>query len=132
MRAGRIGGWLEAHAIDLTFTAIAAAWLAYLLHLMRDISYWSDDLLVIEQASSADGFLKKYNGALSVVSMIIDRVGIEIGHFAYWPFIWAGALALLSVPVAYFVTTRRYLGPALSGLLAMYLLWFVEMDPRPA
>lgn len=125
-------GWLLEHAVDLAFLAIAAAWFTYALRLSRGWYFWSDDLAVIHQSGSWNKLLQPYNGALSLVSLIVDRVAAEVGHLSFTPFAVAGALSILAVALSYFFTTRRQFGPPLAAVLSVPLLWFNGMNLRPA
>ena len=123
---------LATHAVELIFMLLAAGWLWYVLRLSRKFYFWSDDLLVIQQAGSWGRLLKPYNGALSLMSLLIDRGAAELGHFSYTPFMIAGALSILAVPVSYFFTTKRQFGPPLAAILALSLLWYDGTNFRPA
>lgn len=136
MRAGdrrvKAYDWLTTHVVEVAFMLLAAGWLWYVLRLTRKLYFWSDDLVVIQQAGSWDRLLKPYNGALSLTSLLIDRGAAELGHFSYTPFMIAGVLSILAVPVSYFFTTKRQFGPPLAAILAMSLLWYDGMSLRPA
>ena len=111
---------------------VFAGWLWYAQHVSHGLYFWSDDLRVIQQAGSWGRLLKPYNGALSTMSLLIDRASAEIGHLSFTPFMIAGALSLVAVPVSYYFTTRRQFGPPFAAVAAMTLLWCREMDLRPA
>lgn len=132
-REGRsdVWGWFAAHAVDAAFALLAAGWLLYILRITRELSFWSDDLFLLDQAGSWRGLIEPYNDHLSVVILSIYRAAAEVGGLSYTPFMIAGALSLLSVPVAYFATTRRMLGPPVAAVLALSLLWYVGIDVRP-
>ncbi len=110
----------------------AAGWLWYVPRLNRGSYVLSDDLPVLQQAGSWGHMLKPYNGALSLVSMLVYRACAEVGHLSYAPFLIAGAVSFVAVPLSYFFTSRRQLGPPVAAILAMPLLWFNGTDFRPA
>lgn len=124
--------WLTAHAVDVAFGLLAVGWLLYVLRITGELYFWSDELRLIEQAGSWGGLIEPYNGALSLVSLSIYRASAELSDLSYTPFMIAGALSLVAVPVSYYLTTRRQLGPPLAAILAMSLLWYDGMSLRPA
>ena len=129
---GTVGRWLGAHPVELVFVVMVGAWLTYVVRLTRRLYFWSDDLRIIEQARSWTGILKPYNGALTVPTLLIDRVSAEFEHLSYTPFIVSGALFLVAPPVAFFFTARRELGPPLAAILAMVPLWYDGVGLRQA
>ena len=58
--------WLSAHAVDVAFGLLALGWLAYILRITGEFSYWDDDLYLVEQGGSWSGLFESYNNHLSV------------------------------------------------------------------
>lgn len=110
----------------------AAAWFAYWMRITGDSYFFVDDWLLIEQAGSLGGMVEQYNGHLSVVILAIYRGLVEVFGFDYTAFRLVATSILAGTAVAYFATTRRYLGPPLAGLLTMSLLWYAGMELYPA
>ncbi|MEO6318348.1 MAG: hypothetical protein ABIP36_06145, partial [Acidimicrobiales bacterium] len=116
----------------MVFGLLAAIWLVEVLTLTREFSFWSDDLFLIDQAGSWGGLIEPYNDHLSPVILTIFRASAELADFSYAPFAVAGAVSLVAVPISFYATARRPMGPPLTAILAMPLLWFDGMNPRPA
>lgn len=123
---------LLARPVEVAFGVLVVGWLVYVLQITRDYYFWADDLRLIDQAGSWRGLVEPYNGHLSIVILSVYRAATELGDLSYTPFVIAGALSLVAVPVSYFVTTRRQLGAPLAAVLAMPLLWQSGMSFRPA
>jgi hypothetical protein len=111
---------------------MVGAWLTYAVRLTRQFYFWSDDLRIIEQSRSWTGILKPYDGALTVPTLLIDRVSAEFAHLSYTPFIVSGAVFLVAAPIAFFFTARRELGPPLAAILALVPLWYDGVSLRQA
>jgi len=124
--------WTLAHSVEVVFGLLAVGRLLHVLRISGDLSFWADDLLLLEQAGSLGGLFEPYNGHMSLVILSTYRVSAELAGLSYLPLVVAGALSLLAVPVGYFVTTRRQLGPPLAALLGVPLLWYEGMSLRPA
>jgi hypothetical protein len=126
------GDWLAAHAVDGAFGLLVAGWLLYVLSITRGFYFWADDLRLIDQSGSWRGLIEPYNGHMSVLMLSVYRVSAELFHLSYTPVGIAGILSLVAVPLSYFITTRRRLGPPLAAILAMPLLWYDGMLVRAA
>jgi hypothetical protein len=129
---GAAGPWLRARSVEVVVGLLALGWLLYILRITGDLSFFSDDLFLIDQAGSFGGLFEPYNKHMSLEILSIYRVSAELGGLAYRPFLVAGALCLVAVPVSYFASTRRQLGPPLAAVLAMPLLWYEGMNFRPS
>lgn len=125
-------GGLGAHAVDVAFGLIAVGWLAYILRITREFSFWSDDLFLIEQAGSFGGLFEPYNDHMSLVILSIYRAAAELASLSYTPFMVAGAVSLISVPVAFYATTRSRLTAPLAAILATPLIWYESANLRPS
>ncbi|MEQ1785561.1 MAG: hypothetical protein ABL966_00800 [Acidimicrobiales bacterium] len=125
-------GGLRAHAVDVAFMVVAVGWLAYILRITREFSFWSDDLFLIEQAGSFGGLFEPYNDHMSLVILSIYRASAELASFSYTPFMVAGALSLIAVPVAFYATTRSRLTAPLAAILATPLVWYESPNLRPS
>lgn len=108
--------------VDVAFAALVTAAFAYAVWTTRDYYFWVDDWLLIRQSGSVGGIVDHYNGHLSIVILGLYRVLIEVFGFEYVPFRIVGLLCLFSLPVAYYATTRRRLGPPLAAVLGLSLL----------
>ena len=91
--------------------------------------FWSDDLPLIDQAGSWGGLIKPYNGHMSVLILSIYRASAELSGLSYTPFMIAGALSLVAVPVSYFLTTRTSARAAARRDHGDALLWYDGMRP---
>ena len=101
--------WLEAHSVEVVFTLLVAVAFAYTVRITSHFYYFADDWQVLQQAGSVSRFLDPYNGSLSLVSMVNDRVLAEVFGLRYTPERVVGLLVLYSIPVTFLFTTRRYL-----------------------
>jgi hypothetical protein len=128
----KFGDRLAAHAVDGAFGLLVAGCVLYLLSITWGFFYWADDLRLINQSGSWHGLIEPYNGHMSVLILSVYRVSAELFHLSFTPFIFVGVLSLVAVPVSYFITTRRQLGPPLAAILAMPLLWYDGMLVRAA
>lgn len=128
----KIRTWLVAHPVEIVFALLVAATFAYGIRITGGSYFWLDEWLYVRQGRSLSGLFSQYNGHLSVVVLAIYQALTEAFGFAYTPFRVAGLLALMAVPTAYFVSTRRALGAPLAALAAMPLLWFSGMSLFPA
>jgi hypothetical protein len=124
--------WVASHLVDLAFGLLAIAWLWYVMRINRDMSFWSDDLRVIDQAGTLGGLFEPYNQHMSLVPLASNRLLAEVSDLAFTPFMVFGALSYLAVSVTYYATTRRQLGPPLAALLSLLLLFADGLITRPA
>jgi hypothetical protein len=115
--------WLADHPVDLAVGAMVIAAFGYAFRLTGSSYFWADDLRLIRQGGSLGGLVDQYNGHLSVVILTVYRGLIEIAGFSYAPFRVVGFLILLSVPMAYYLTTKGRLTPPVAALVTLPLLW---------
>lgn len=127
-----VGSWLAAHSVEIVFFTLIGGAFAYLLRISRDGYFQGDDWLLIRQSGSVGGLLEPYNDHLSVTILAVYRALVEVFGFSYWPFQVVGLVALMGVPVAYFLTTRRTWGPPLAAILALSMLGFNNLEFYPA
>jgi hypothetical protein len=120
------------HPVDVAIGLIAVAWLVYAVRITRDHYFWADDLRLLEQAGSLGGLFEPYNTHMSLTILSIYRAAAEIGSLSYTPFMVAGLLCTLAIPVTYYATTRRLLGATLAALLALPLFWTEGLTLRTA
>lgn len=128
----RLVSWLAVHSVDLAFAAIIGTWFAYLLRLTADGWFYLDDWGLIEQSGSFEGLFQPFNKHLSLAILVIYRVLAEAFGFDYGPYRTVGLLCLLAVPVSFFWTNRRLLGPPLAAIASLSMLAFTNHELRPA
>ena len=127
-----VGSWLTGHAVEVVFAAIIVGLFVWFLRSGADLYFIGDDWPLLFQGGSFQGMLDPYNGHLSVTILAIYRILIEGFGFSYWPFRVTGLVCLLAIPVSYFVTTRRLLGPPVAALAALSLLSYSDLDLSPS
>jgi hypothetical protein len=132
IRGGSAYAWLRDHAVEVVFVLLAAFWFWYVMRISSRFYFWADDLKLIQRGRSWSGMIRPYNGALALSSSLFDRISAEVGGLSYGAFLIPGALCIVAVPLSYFFTTRRQLGAAVAGVMAMPLLWYDGMNLRPA
>jgi hypothetical protein len=131
-RRRRIDEVLAGRAVDVVVVALVAGWALYALRITDHLTYWSDDLSLVQQSGSFSDWFEPYNGHMSLAILALYRVAAEVSDFSYRPFTVIGVAVLAAVPLTYFATTRRQLGPLLAGLLALPLLLYPEVTLRAA
>ena len=92
---------------------------AVAVHLWRIIShgyFFLDDWGLIDQSGSLGGMVQPYNDHMSLVILVVYRALVEAFGFVYRPFRTVGLVCLFpAIPVSFYVTTRRLLGPPLAA-----------------
>lgn len=110
---------------------VCATTVAYLR--LTDAAYFGfDDWRLILEAGSLEGIVEPYNDHLSITILAVYRALVEVFGFSYTPFRVVGLLCLAGVPLAFYVTTRRSLGPLLAALAGLSLLAFGNIELYPA
>ena len=109
------------HPTDVAMMAVLGGFAV--LGALRTSGYYfvSDELLMIQQASSASGFVTPYNGHLSLVVLAVLRALVEGFGFRHEPFQVLAVAGVLAPPLALYVTTRPRLGRWLAGVLSLSL-----------
>lgn len=115
--------WLAAHPADLGFAFVVSLWMFDSLRITREYYFWADDLRLIDQGGTWSGLIDPYNGHLSVIILAVYRTIAEVFGVTFRPLQIVGVLALVAVPVSYYLTTRRSFGPVLAAVLSVPLLW---------
>lgn len=127
-----LGSWLANHPVEIVFAALVGAAFAELLRITSDGYFLFDDWRLILEGGSFRGMLQPYNDHLSVTILAVYRALIEVFGFYYTPFRVVGLLCLVAVPVTFFWTTRRLLGPPLAAIAALSMLGFGTIELNPA
>jgi hypothetical protein len=126
MRPARSAGPSTATArepVEVALAVLLAAAVGVGMHLTRHHWFWVDDWRLVEQSTTAGGLVEQYNGHLSILILGLYRGSVELFGWSFTPLRAASLLALVAVPAAYHLTTRRFLGPRLAALFAASILW---------
>lgn len=122
MRQERASRSPAPHGVDVAYGVLLSAAFLYGLWTTRHYFFWLDSWLLLHQSGSLGGLVDEYNGHLSIVILVIYRVLIEVFGFHHAPFQLVGMLCLFAVPVSYYLTTRRQLGPTVAAVLGLSFL----------
>ncbi len=122
-RAG-LASWLADHTVEVVFVLLVLAAFLYSLRITHGSYFFADEWEILHRNGSFAHLFDPYNDSLSLVTMTLDRLLVEIFGVDYTPFRVVGLLALYLVPLGYFLTTRTRFGAVLAALLAMPLLWY--------
>ncbi|MSO86694.1 MAG: hypothetical protein EXQ71_04135 [Acidimicrobiia bacterium] len=123
---------LASHAVEIVFTIVIGAAGVLLFRNTSNAYFRGDDWGLIFQAGSVRGIVRPYNDHLSLAILALYRSLSEVVGFSYGPFRVAGVLCLLGVPVTYFATTRRLLGPPLAAVAALSMLGLAHPELAPS
>lgn len=117
--------------MEIVFGGLIALAFASMMRMTRGAYFSFDDWPLILQAGSGWGMFEPYNDHLVLAVLAVYRPLIELFGFEFTPFRIFGLMSLLGVPVAFFSTTRRHLGPPLAAIAALTLLAFDELELDP-